>query len=423
MGSISIGRNLETGLWGLLVACAVATFHLLAAAPLSGGALLGSMNFAFDLDPSLYVDRWCRAGGLAVDGSDRIVWGRHPAALVVRPFCLGLVEAGFAPQRAAMILAATFAGLSAGGAFLFARLIGLAMLNALLGALCFALSAQPLFLGAIPESFGLALVGIIGHFCLLARWADRPFQPRGAAVASAVFNFGITLTNGLLFALSWLVMSVRRVRPAAWIRETALTGAIAAGALLALILALTALYTPGVFEDPVRSAREFLWGVAIDNSEPAPPWRVLATFVVYDFVAPVFTVVPIESGAKQMLDFRGFSFAISGMVAVAAWLGLLGLGTASAAADVERRRMWIVCALWLALNLLLHWQWQYRGSVWLYGAHSHFALFAVALASLQPGLDPLRQRLARALLLLFLVSAGANNLDQYSALVETFRAP
>jgi hypothetical protein len=423
MGTVAIGKNLETGLWAALVAAAVATFHLLAAAPLVGGALLGSMNFAFDLDPSLYVDRWCRAGGLAVDGSDKIIWGRHPGALVVRPLCLGLVEAGFSPQRAAMILAAAFAGLSAGGAFLFARLIGLAMLDALLGALCFALSAQPLFLGAIPESFGLALLGIVGHFCLLARWADRPFPPRGAAIASAVVNFGVTLTNGLLFILSWIVMSLRRAPLAAWIRETVVTGAMAGAALLALILAVTLAYTPGVFEDPARSAREFWWGVNIDNSAPAPAWRVLATFLVYDFVAPVFTVVPIEGGAKQMLDFRGFAFDPMGAVAVAAWLVLLSLGIASAAHDGPRRRLWIVCGLWFAVNLLLHWQWQYRGSVWLYGAHSHFALFALALVGLRAELTPQRKRLARAALLLLLAASATSNLDQYFALVETFRAP
>ncbi|HEY0044119.1 MAG TPA: hypothetical protein VGB62_06180 [Allosphingosinicella sp.] len=413
--------RLATPLYALLIAAAVAAFLFWTAAPVTDGRLLASLNWAFDYDPLLYVDRWCRAGGLAIDGSDHLVWGRHPAALVVRPLCLGLTDLGLDPRAAAMLLAAAFSGLCAGAVFLFARTLRLHSADSALAALAFAVTAQPLFLGAIPESFGLAMLGIIGHFCLLARWSERPFPPRAATALSTVSNFGITLTNGMLVILSWIATSAGRVSPKLWLRETTRTGLISAALLLAPILAVTIAYTPGVFADPLRSVREFWWGVNIDNGAPAPFLTVFATFALYDYVAPGFTSLGIEGGAKTMLDFRAFSYGPLGLAAAAAWAALLALGIASALQDA-RRRLWLVCALWFGFNLLLHWHWQYRGSVYLYGAHPHFALFALAIAALRPELAAWRRRLGRGLMLAFLLLAGASNLGLYFRFIEAFTA-
>jgi hypothetical protein len=122
-----------------------------------------------------------------------------------------------------------------------------------------------------------------------------------------------------------------------------------------------------------------------------------------------------------MLDFRAFSYGPLGLAACAAWAALLALGLLSVLQD-DRRRLWIACLAWFGFNLLLHWHWQYRGSVYLYGAHPHFALFAVALAALRPGLPTWRLQAGRGLMLAFLLLAGANNLNLYFDFIEAFSA-
>jgi hypothetical protein len=79
-----------------------------------------------------------------------------------------------------------------------------------------------------------------------------------------------------------------------------------------------------------------------------------------------------------MADFRSLAYTPAGWCASVLWLALLATSTVWAWQNASLRRPLTVAVLWLGFNILLHTVWQYRASVYIYGAHSYPALVVIA---------------------------------------------
>jgi hypothetical protein len=119
-----------------------------------------------------------------------------------------------------------------------------------------------------------------------------------------------------------------------------------------------------------------------------------------------------------MADFRAFRFSSVGAVATALWCAALVYAVWAAWRQAAWRRLLVVAGLWLALNVVLHWYWQYRGSVFIYGAHSSFALYLVAVMGYAQALRQFRVAGVRAAAVAFTALLALNNLASYAGLID-----
>ena len=93
-----------------------------------------------------------------------------------------------------------------------------------------------------------------------------------------------------------------------------------------------------------------------------------------------------------------------GQLAAAAWLAFLAVGTVAGLAHRGYRPIVVTLLATLALNVAFHLDFQFRGSVYIYAAHTHFLVFAVA-AGLAPWLAG-RRRASAAYVASVLALAG-----------------
>jgi hypothetical protein len=207
----------------------------------------------------------------------------------------------------------------------------------------------------------------------------------------------------------------------AWLRREVGLWLLVLASLLLSALLLAWIYTPEHLGSAKNAAKSLWWAANMVRTDTAPLWKVAATYLVYDVVAPVSSFYQLPAGEDHpMLDFRAFNFAPAGWCAVVLWLAILAAAVASAWQDSSLRKPLAVAGLWLVFNVGLHTLWQYRASVYIYGAHSFPALLVVLAlghgAAVARG--PARALTARvaggALLALLLV----NNLDRYQEVIN-----
>lgn len=404
----------------LALALAVVAFHLLNGLPLVNSVLLhDGYNWLFDFDSSRYLTGWCTAGLDTFEDLGGKFGVRHPIGSLFRPPCLALAATVGSPGLALMILTAACAGAGTAVAYLLAAQFCDAEADRVLLSLAYSVSAQPLVLGIAPETYGFAMAGIGWHLLLLARGHGRPLGATWPAVLSVVLNTGITITNGVLNLLSSAVMSWGRMDGRGWLRTEVRTWLWAGLAMLALALALSFAFMPDFVAQAFKAPKLLLWSAAINRGEAASLVTVVQTFLFFNLVAPAASFIdlgPPESHA--MLDYRGFNYGIAGLVAVALWGAALAASLVLTWREVALRRyLWVLLG-WIGANILLHWYWQYRGSIFMYGGHSMFAVFALVAVGYGLALRRLPAAVLRAGAVATIACTAYNNFGAYRHVID-----
>ena len=419
---VALARSLAIA---LAIALAVATAHFVHGTALTHTVLMQSFNWVFDFDTSRFVGGWCTAGADVARDMDLSFVARHALSLATRPACLALLPLlplNGTPELALMALTALCAGAVAALAYGLAAAFCAAEFDRVLLALGYAVSVHPLLLGVIPETYGFALMGIALHWVLLAHGRVDPLQPGAWSRVSLFLNLGFTLTNGALNLVSSAVLAWQRLGWRRWLALEARTWVISGVALGGVLLASAALFAPELLATMGGAPQKVWWTVNINRGDTASLLTVVVTFVLYSSVAPVLTVINLPApDLHPMLDFRAFQFTPVGWAALALWTVAMATSVRLAWCDAVLRRLLCVAGLWLLMNIALHAYWQYRSSIYLYGAHTSFALFAVLMMGYGCALrrfDALRVRLCvRLFATLLVVLTAINNGGVY---VEMF---
>lgn len=396
--------------------------HILFTQRLRNSEHLKSFNWAFDFDASRFVRIWCDANWGAEDLS--LGWlARHPLIMTMRPMCRGLVHLGMFPGEAALIVSAVIAGANVAMCYVLGRVLQLARVDAMLLALWFSMLAQPLFLSAIPEAYGLAMLGLgLGMVVIALQSQGHPVGTPLRA-ASAIWNAGITATN-LVFAVLAELISALRASSLAVTAFNLARFAVATGLLFAVLaMGLMLLFPPALGDTAVQSARQIWWDAHINNEQAASILDILKTFSVYNLVAPEFTIVLIDPMApKPMIDFRQWHYEWFGVVAIGLTAIVAAIGAWRVVRDRELRLLGLVALAWLGANLLLHSYWQYRGSIYIYGAHVAFLPAILVAAALRPGGVGVSPLLLRTLVLAMSIATASNNLWRYDEMIDRLAA-
>ena len=123
-----------------------------------------------------------------------------------------------------------------------------------------------------------------------------------------------------------------------------------------------------------------------------------------------------------MLDFRSFLYTSTEQLACLAWLVFALLGTLMGLRHASYRTLAAALLVVVALNLALHLDYQFRGSLYIYAAHLHFPVFALGMgAAPWVSVQRLPVRAAYVAVLLALAAmAMLVNTQRASAFVVTF---
>ena len=267
--------------------------------------LAGDVWFASDIPYRLDVMR--EPGGWENGGAHPLFPSVGHALLAVT----APLARGSDPMRKAAVAGALAAGLFVAVLYALFRRMRLPPLDASLFAAVAATSAGVLFWFSVPESFGLAGLGVA--IALLVAASTRPSAP--ALVVACVASASCILTNGIVGALATFA---HHPRPRLWLRAIAI-GAAAFAALAALwLFQERGRDTPFFLSDRLFEYEEHLYPVSLDRTA-----QVLQGLLSHSVVAP-------EPQAARP-SFRRVVIATNGpigAVATVAWIVLLGLGTA-----------------------------------------------------------------------------------------------
>ncbi len=370
--------RLQDLLVSLFLFVGVTALHMQQGQAVASTVLLQSYNWLFDFDASRYLGGWCLPG---VNVSEHLYFNhvaRHPLTVMLRPACLAIEPLFSSPAGALMAVTAALAGLMSALSYALAARCCPTVLDRLLIAAVASLSAQPLMLGIIPEMYGPAMLGVALSLLWLSGLPGRGEPTRLQWVITGVLNLGLTVTNAMLSLIASAVTAWGLLSFKTWVwREIAIWIWVGVGLLVSSLLLAWA-YTPEHLEVAGHAVKSLWWAANMVSTEKAPLWKVAATFLVYDVVAPISSFYQLPAGENHpMLDFRAYTFTPAGWCASVLWLGLLTTSTAWAWQNTALRRPLAVAILWLAFNILLHTFWQYRASIYIYGAHSYPALVVI----------------------------------------------
>jgi hypothetical protein len=335
---------------------------------LARGQYFDYYNLAFDFDPARYVST------LALAGPDPGNF-KHPLILLLRPLAWPFLAAGLDPKQASVMVMAGFGGATVAVCFLFLRVIRAGLPEAAALTVLFAVTGTPIFTSIIVEAYGPAGFGLAALWLVTARRLDDGKSRTWQRYAIAVFSFGVTLTNVMQVFVAELLVSLRVAGPIEAVRRAIVFGLILTGMLAvlgafvwhdALLAALT---------DPVLAMKEIYW--LRTKGFRVGAFEVVRTFVAYSFVSPGYDTLHLPEGI-EMRDFRGWHFTALGLAAVWCWLLFLASGAAGALAHPRTRWLATGMAAALALNIVFHLDFQFRGSVYLYASHMHFLVFGLA---------------------------------------------
>ncbi len=406
----------------LLLCLAVAAFHFAHGGALIHTVLLQSFNWVFDYDASRFLGGWCTLGADVTQDVDLSFLGRHALSLATRPLCLALLPVAGTPALALMALTALCAGVATALAYALAAVWCATETDRVLLALGYATSIHPLLLGVIPETFGFALCGIGLHFVWLAQRGGQPLTSGPRAAASLFLNLGFTVTNAGLNLVSSAVMSWQRMPWRRWLALEARTWLLACAAMAAVVVASAAIYAPQLLAAAGSTPQHVWWTINMARGETASLAMVVCTFVLYSFVAPALSTVQLAApDSHPMLDFRSFQFSAIGGTALALWTLAMVLSVAWAWRVQSLRRLLLVVGIWLLINIALHASWQYRGSVFIYGPHTSFALFAVLAMGYGCALRRYAAVRVRAYAAVLVLLTAANNLGLYREMGDFLR--
>jgi len=397
-------------LWLALPALAI---YGLLAWRLAGGEYLDYYNLAFDFDPSRAVT------SLATTAPEFLGF-KHPLFELLRPLAWPLLGLGLDAKQASGLLIAGFGAASVALCFLFFRAAGIECGFAVPLSGLFAVSSTQLFISVIVETYGVAAFSIVLTWLLAALRLTRPGCCPRLPYAAALLTIGTTVTNVMQSVLAEGILAWREGGPVRAFRRCLRFGLIVG--ILTALLCLIAWFDTlrAALQDPVQAAKEVYW--LRTKGERAGLATLLETFLGFGFVAPRYSWVMLP-GDIPMRDFRSWEFVGVGAVAAPLWLAFLASGAVGAACHPRYR--WLALGLALALvgNFLLHLDFQFRGSLFLYAGHMHFLVLGLA-AGLAPHLSArsVLGRVYAGFVLLLGLLIAANNLPILFSFTGDFQA-
>ncbi len=340
---------------------------------LAQGSYLDYYNLAFDFDPARYVSTF------ALPTADPGGF-KHPLILLLRPLALPFLAMGFDPKQASVLVMTGFGAGTIVLCFLFLRAMhaGRPEAAALTG--LFAVSGTQLFTAIIVEAYGPAMFGLAALWlvtaCRLNDGGERVWQ----RYAIGVFCFGVTLTNVMQVVVAELLVSLRFFGVIMAIRRAIVFGVVLSVLIAVLAVAVWHAELMTALADPVLALKQIFW--LRTKGERTGALEVVRTFLGYSFVSPEYDILRLPEGI-EMRDFRGWRFSPAGVVAMPVWLAFLATGTVGALAHPRTRWLAIGMVVALVLNIVFHLDFQFRGSLYIYGSHMHFLVFGLA-AGLAP---------------------------------------
>lgn len=306
------------------------------------------------------------------------------------------------PMRAAGIAGALAAGLLVAVLYALFRRMRLTPLDATLFAAVGAVSSGVLFWFPVPESFGLAGLGVA--LALLVAAAPRPsVLALGAACAASA---SCILTNGLVGACA---LAAHHRRPRRWPRAL-VVGFFALGLMAALWAAQEwSQGTPFFLSDRLLEYKQHLYPPSLDRTA-----EVLQGLLSHPVVAPA-----LHEGHPSFRRVPIVSSGPLGVVATLAWLALLGLGTVRSLQHIRRgERPQLAATALLSLGLMLAMHLTLGKEMFLYAMDVLPLLLALAAASASP---PPGRLWVRALACVLLLAGGVNNFAQLARAGERAR--
>jgi hypothetical protein len=414
---VPLGRGEASGIQAadivlaVLLGCAALALYVVLGLRLAQGQYLDYFNLAFDFDPARYVGTFAQSppdpGGF-----------KHPLILLLRPLALPFLGLGFEAKQASVLVMTGFGAATVAVCFLFLRVIRCGRPEATALTLLFAVTGTQLFTSIIVEAYGPAGFGIAALWLLTAlRLADgrsRVWQ----RYAIAVFCFGVTLTNVMQVFAAELLVSLRSVGPVQAVRRAIVFGLVLTILVAVLAAAVWHQELMVALHDPVLALKEIYW--LRTKGERTGPFQVVRTFLAYSFVSPGYDFLHLPEGI-DMRDFRGWHFSPVGAMAVWCWLAFLAAGTVGALANPRTRWLASGIAIALLLNLVFHFDFQFRGSLYIYASHMHFLVFALAA-----GLAPWVREMGAVrwayvgVVVALAVLVGADNLPIVDTFTRTF---
>jgi len=306
------------------------------------------------------------------------------------------------PFRAAGIAGAAVGGLFVAVLYVLFRRMQLARTDATLFAAIGATSAGALFWFPVPESFGLAGVGVA-----LALVVTASSQPSAASLAAACAASGASvLTNGVVGLLAILA---HNARPRQWGRALVILLAALGAMTAAWALQEWSFRTPFFLGDRLLEYRQHTFPVTLERTG-----HVARGLLVHSVVAPALH--------NDRPSFRGAEIASSGAmgaIATLAWLALLllgSIGSARLARRGEHARLTLTALGSLALMAGMHLT--LGREMFLYALDVLPLLLVVAAASTQLARG---RGTVRVLALVLLVAGVFNNARQLTRAAEAAR--
>ena len=344
-------------------------------------------NVWFDSDLPYRLEVMVRPGGWENGGAHPLFPALGHLLLASATALTGQAD----PLRAAGFAGAAVGGLFAGILFALFRRMGLARVDATLFAAISALSSGSLFWFPVPESFGLAGVGVA--LALLVAAASRPSV---AALAGACVASGATvLTNGIVGFLAVVAHDGRRL-------GRALTSLLVALGVMTAVWSLQewSFGTPFFLGDRLLEYRQHTFPVTLARATD-----VARGLLCHSVVAPALR--------NDRPSFRGVEVASSGplgAIATLAWAALLLGGswrTLQSARRGERRELALTAAGSLALMFAMHLT--LGRELFLYALSVLPLLLVLAAGSARPERG---RTLVRVVACVLLLAGGLNNARQ-----------
>jgi hypothetical protein len=390
--------------------CALALYAVLGLR-LARGVYLDYYNLAFDFDPIRYVGTF----GLSPADPGGI---KHPLILLLRPLAWPFLAAGLDAKQASVLVMACFGGGTVAIGFLFLRAIRAGRPEAAALSVLLTVTGTQIFTSIIAEAYGPAGFGIAALWLVtasrLADGRDRLWR----RYAIAVFCFGVTVTNVMQVVVAELLVSLREVGLVRAVKRAIVFGLVSGVIVVVLAVAVWHQELAVVLADPVLALKQVYW--LRTKGERTGAFQVVRTFLAYSFVSPDYDIVRLPEGIA-MRDFRGWRFSGVGTVAVWLWLAFMASGVAGWFANPRQRWLFAGIATALLLNIFFHFDFQFRGSLYIYASHMHFLVFALAC-----GWAPLVRRagvwrwLHGGAVLALAVLIGVNNLPIADAFTRAF---
>lgn len=404
---------------GVIAVAACFSLYATLGLRIAQGEFLNHWNLLFDLDSGAYKDLLTRPWAEMFDEHLGVL--KHPLLTWSRPLSSPWLLLGLSPAQAACLSVASVSTISVVVFWHALRVAGTCRTDATLLSTLFAIGATQLFYGFLPDSYPFAGLTILLVLYFGFQRLHKPGSVPIGFAASGIAAFGVTVTNAAMMAIVDIVGRLHASWPALMSRDCVVAlqrlafeqirfGAICA--IIAMALILITWWEPllAALGDPIGALKRVYWtqtkGEVTDFS------TILLTFFGYTFAAPNFTAVAIPE--HMMLDFRDYNMPTAGALALPLWIMLwCGLAVSALWSRPTRPFAIALCGC-ILFNVLLHADFQFRLSVFLYSGHvwAPIAMTAGIGATAVTTLAPQLRQPLRATLMLLIVLAALNNVPR-----------